>query len=412
MVDARIEMTEKQYQDFLEKQKKEKMRRAIENPDVEPVATPEKPARMIGKMQAAPKGSKPSGGAISEYKKNGYDAQTDEPVEESFMEKHPKLAKAVDIGKKTVGVVNKKVSEYIENVQKSDEKFKEMQGGHKEEEEEPEEKKSLKKKSSKKKSKGKLLDEDDFDFDDEDDSDIMVMGKSTSKQKVLPGSYKTAYGGQGGLFGKRGYESVYKSQLGGGAYQPAYKMKMAKPDIEQPETTIIGEKKRTKSAVEEMVPTVPEVPTTPARKPEPKPDRFNTKNWQSLGFPNTLPQGARGALFRPAQEHPMVVPMVRQPYQPRAVPAPMPRVGGALFNQQPSIATPRAQMPRLMVPNIGNNLPRVATPTKHTPKMQQSIPRVGEGLISTLPQKKEQKSTNVSAPPISIFGVPVFKKKK
>ena len=40
---------------------------------------------------------------------------------DTFEGRHPTLAKAVDIGKKVVGVVNKKTAEYINNVQKSDE---------------------------------------------------------------------------------------------------------------------------------------------------------------------------------------------------------------------------------------------------------------------------------------------------
>jgi hypothetical protein len=276
---------------------------------------------------------------VTEWKSHeGYDAQA-----ESFAEKHPTLAKAVDIGKKAVGVVNKKSTEYLENVQKSEQKFKEMQG---EREEEPEEKKPSKKS---KKSKSKILDEEDFDFDK--DEDITALHKATSKQKVLPGSYKTVYGGG---MGKSGYEPVYKTSMGTGTYQSAYKPKIQK---EQPEEltdiTQIG-RKRVKSTVEELTPRAEQIPEKKI------PDRFNMQNWQSLGFPNTLPQSARGSLFRPAQQQP-VIPMVRQPYQPRAVPTPAPQRHAPMSGPMPRIGLNINTTPQIMKPRTTITPPRASS---------------------------------------------------
>lgn len=360
--------------------------------EVEPIATPPKPTRMIGQMQAS-KGGKPAG-EVSEWESHeGYDAGGEK--EESFMEKHPTLAKAVDIGKKAATVIGKKASGYIEDVEKSDKKFKEMEG---EREEEEHEEKSSKKKSSKK-SKGKMLDEDDFDFDDDDEfGDIKSLRKSTSKQKVLPGDYKTAYGGG---MGKKGYEPVYTAGMGVGAYQPAYRPKIVS------EATII------------------EPPTEGMKLQKPQVNRFDIGQFQSVGFPNTLPTTARGALFRPAQQQPQqVVPMVRQPYQPRAQ-MPMPRMGASLFTT-PTIATPRAQMPRFNAPSavglniprigMGGNLPHVAAPAIKRAQTPISMPKMGGGLFTNLPQimKPQQKVANTNTAPaqITMFGVPMRKKKQ
>ncbi len=377
--------------------------RIQEDEEPEPISTPTKKYPQVGQMQAA-KGGKPAG-EVTEWKSHeGYDAQA-----ESFAGKHPTLAKAVDIGKKAVGVVNKKSAEYIKNVQKSDEKFKEMEG---EREEEPEEK-SSKKKSSKKKSKGKMLDEDDFDFDDED-ADITALHKSTSKQKVLPGDYKSAYGGG---MGKKGYEPVYTAGIGmGTTYQPAYKPKVGESPEALTDITQISRTRGKKSAIEELTPREP----APQSK---EPDRFNMQNWQSLGFPNTLPQAARGALLRPAPQQPQqVVPMVRQPYQPRAQ-MPMPRIGAGLFTT-PTIATPRGRIPTIMglkntnIPRIGmgSNLPRVATPAIKRTQTTAQVPRMGGNLFTNLPQimKPQQKVANTNAAPaqITMFSVPMKKKNK
>jgi hypothetical protein len=368
-----------------------------ETREVEPIATLPKPTRMVGQMQPA-KGGKPAG-SVTEWKSHeGYDAGG-EPLEKSFSEKHPTLAKAVDIGKKTADVIGKKASVYIKDVEKSDKKLKEMERDRDEDEEEPEER-SSKKKSSKKKSKGKMLDDEDFDFDDED-IDIKTLGKSTSKQKVLPGDYKTAYGGG---IGKKGYEPVYTAGMGVGTYQPAYRPK------------IIGEAATT------------ETPTEGMKLQKPHVNRFDIGQFQSVGFPNTLPMTARGALFRPAQQPQQVVPMVRQPYQPRAA-MPMPRMGASLFTT-PSIATPRAQMPRFNAPAtiglnlpriggsvMGGNLPRVAAPAVKRAQTPMGMPKMGGSLFtnvpSILPQKKTNTTnTNTAPAPIMMFGVPMLKKRK
>lgn len=316
---------------------------------VEPVSMPKKNPTKIGTMQPAAKGGKLAG-EVTEWKSHeGYDASAD-----TFEGRHPTLAKAVDIGKKAVGVVNKKSAEYIKNVQKSDEKFKEMEGER--EEEEPEEKPS--KKKSKKKSKGKMIDEEDFDDEDED---ITALHKSTSKQKVLPGDYKPAYGSG---MGKKGYEPVYTASMGAGTYQPAYKSKVsemvtAKPTTEQPTVT------------------------------PPQQTRYNVNNWQSLGFPNTLPQNARGSLFRPAQQPQpqQVVPMVRQPYQPQPQQTPMPQRRAPMSGPMPRMALNITTTPQIMKPRTTVAPPRAPMPT-HTTTAPMPAPITFMGV--TLGEKKKQ----------------------
>jgi hypothetical protein len=325
---------------------------------VEPIAKPEIKSKQIGQMQAA-KGGKPAGEVTDWKSHEGYDAGDD-----TFEGKHPTLAKAVDIGKKVVGVVNEKTAGYVKDSEGINRKLKELNRDE-DEDEEP----TKKKKSSKKKSKDKLLDED-FDFDDEDE-DITALHKSTSKQKVLPGDYKSAYGSG---MGKKGYEPVYTSGIGMGSYQSAYKPKV-RENVESPDIVT----RKVKSAVEE-IPTTPQ----PAQR---QPDRFNMQNWQSMGFPNTLPQSARGSLFRPApqpQQQQPVTPMVRQPYQPRAVPVPQP-----VRAQTP---TPQPQARRQVfgpIPRIGLNIniPQMTRPktTVAPPRAPTAPTHMGRGIPTSAP---------------------------
>jgi hypothetical protein len=329
---------------------------AHENEKVEPMAMPAHNPTRIGTMQPAKPGNKPAG-KMSEWKSHvGYDA-----VDNSFGGKHPTLAKAVDIGKRVVGTINEKTAGYVKDTEGVNKKLKELEKEKGEEDEEPE-KKSKNKSKRKKKSKG-----DEFDFDDEDDEDITALHKSTSKQKVLPGDYKPAYGSG---MGKKGYESVYTASIGSGIYQPAYKPTVREPTVGEPPKTV-------KSAVEELAPQS----TQPI--PRPTVDRFNTRNWQSVGFPNTLPQNARGSLFRPAPQQ-QVVPMVQQPYQPRQpVPTPMP--------QQRPMAEP---LPRISLNlNIPQSQPRPATPTHastHVVHQTTPVPAPMTFMGVNLSEKKKQ----------------------
>lgn len=338
---------------------------------VEPMAMPSRNPTKLGNMGEA-KGGKMVG-KMTEWKSHaGYDASTSE-----FEKNHPTLAKAVDMGKRVVGTVNKKTAEYVDNVQKSDNKFKEMESG--EREEEPEEMKSSKKSKSKSKKKSKMLDEDEFDFDNEDE-DITALHKSTSKQKILPGDYKSAYGNAGGISDARNYKSAFKSSFGANTYEPAYRQPI--------------------SAQEGIM--TPRAVASPA----PTRDRFNLQHWQSMGFPNTLPQSARGALFRPAVPQ-QVVPMVRQPYQPTPqqprAPVPMPRMGVGLFMQsQPTIIRPQSQMMKFAPPVV----PRVATPTHKF-----AVPQMGLRMSSS-PLKQSNINTSIDASHITILGMPAFKKRK
>jgi hypothetical protein len=165
--------------------------------------------------------------------------------------------------------------------------------------------------------------------------------------------------------GKKGYESVYTSSMGGGTYQPAYKPKV-RENIE------LATPSRVKSAVEEM-PTTPQ----PAQR---TPDRFNLQNWQSMGFPNTLPMSARGTLFRPAPQYqpprpapqPTVTPMVRQPYQPQPMPQPVRAPARApLSGPLPRIGL-SMNVPQLMKPRPINTMRAPSSPAHTTvPKTAQ-----------------------------------------
>ncbi len=380
MVKARLSEAEweniKQKSNIVESDGEAHRAESTEEDEVEPKAEPKKKYPSVGQMQAA-KGGKPAGEVTEWESHEGYDAG-----EETFEKRHPTLAKAVDIGKKAVDVVNRKSSEYLKNVEKSDKKFKEMET-EKEDEEEPEERKSSKKKSTKK-SKGKMLDEDDFDFEDED-ADITALHKSTSKQKVLPGDYKTAYGSG---MGKEGYKPVYTSGMGLGTYRPAYKPTIRE---EQSPESLTDSRRGKKSPMGELTPREP----TPKPK-EPQPNRFNMQNWQSMGFPNTLPMSARGALFRPAQQQQpqqQVVPMVRQPYQPRPTPQ-QPMLVRAPARATVSSPIPRISlnlntMPQLMKPRTTVTPPRTPMPA-HGMKAPISTPLTFMGVTLGGERKKQE----------------------
>ena len=390
---VRIKMSEEE----LEKIKKEsnlvEKNGEISHPtsgnDVEPIAMLEGEHKHVGKMQAAP--------AIEPRKKTpkeGYDATKHE---ESFEERHPKIAKAIDIGKTVAGKVGEFVEEEMihhgaeerkkpteeEKKEEKKKKQKELSRIEKEIQDDflGDGKKSKKKKEyddfwgDGKKSKKKKKYDDDEDDDNED-------YKSSSKQKILSRNYEAAYKGQGGLFGSRGYDAAYTSKLGTGSYQPAYKTTVRETPTEEPKRSV-------KSAVEEMSPRVPQ-PTQPIQPPQKEPDRFNTQNWQSLGFPNTLPQSARGSLFRPAPQRPVVVPMVQQPYQPRMV---------VQQRQQMPIPSQTRQIVATPMPRIGLSL---------------NMPQMMKPRVVVPPRAPQQKvaQTSLAPPQMTFMGVNFNEKKK
>jgi len=348
--EAPEELTGEEFIEWMKEHKKKPVptERAASEEEVEAIAKPEIKGKRVGEA-----GEFKSRGIPAEDKTGGIDAS-----KETFMQRHPKLAKAVDVGKK----VASKVGEFIDE---------EMihHGAAERKKPTEEEKKEQKKKTQGKLSSvekelqkeflgegGKSKKNKDGDDDDEDTP-------TSKKQKILAGNYEPAYSGQGGLLGKRGYESAYKSGWGMGSYQPAYKQK------EQPRVTGLATPSKIKSAVEEMG--ARESTPQPQRK-QPEPDRFNLQNWQSMGFPNTLPMSARGTLFRPAPQYqpprpapqPTVTPMVRQPYQPQPMPqpvraparaplsGPMPRIGLSL------------NVPQLMRPRTINPMRAPQSPAK------------------------------------------------
>ena len=345
---------------------------------VEPMAMPSRNPTKLGNMGEA-KGGKMVGKMTEWESHAGYDASTNE-----FEKNHPTLAKAVDIGKRVVGKVGEFVEEEMihhgaeERKKPTEEEKKEQKKKTQKEEEEEEKKKKQKKLSSiEKKLKKGFLDDEDDEYDDDKKS------KTSKKSQILSRGYESAYGGEGGLSGKRGYESAYKSTMGGGGYEAAYKSTMgmgsyqpAYKQRDQPHVAELATPNKVKSAVEE-IPTTPQ----PAQR---QPDRFNMQNWQSMGFPNTLPQSARGSLFRPAPQQQPVTPMVRQPYQPRAVPVPQP-----VRAQTP---TPQPQARRQVfgpIPRIGLNIniPQMTRPktTVAPPRAPTAPTHMGRGIPTSAP---------------------------
>lgn len=347
--EAPEELTGKEFAEYMKNKRAVPTESVADEEEVEPIAKPAIKGKQVGQMRAV-KGGKPAG-EVTEYgggEEDGIDAS-----KETFMGKHPKFAKAVDIGKKVVGTINRKTAEYVKDTEGINKKLKELQEEKEEEKEKTKEKKSSKKKSKSKKDKFDL----DFDDEDEDDEDITALNKATSKQKVLPGNYKPAYGGG---MGSEGYKSAYSGAgLGSGAYQPAYKTTVQTPNIVQP----MRERGKEPTVMEE-----------PPREPQRRPvsDRFNIQNWQSAGFPNTLPQNARGNLFRPAppRPQPTVIPMVRQPYQPRPTPQPVPPMRAParapLTGPMPRIGLNLNTMPQLMKPRATITTPRAPGAPSHT----------------------------------------------
>lgn len=379
--EAPEELTGAEFVEYMKNKKAVPTASVADEEEVEPIAKPAIKGKQVGKMQPS-KGGKPAGKVIEWETHEGYDAGAD-----SFEEKHPRLAKAVDIGKKVVGTINEKTAGYVKDTESVDRKLKELEIDNDDDGEEREKRKKSSK--SKKKSSKFGKDKFDFDFEDEgeDDEDITIMDKSTSKQKILPGNYKPAY--QGGK-GSVSYESAFKGNLGSGAYQPAYKTTVQTPALAQP----MG-KTNKEPTMEE--PTVP-------RAVKPQPDRFNIQNWQSMGFPNTLPQNARSNLFRPAPpqqyqplrptpQQPVVTPMVRQPYQPRPTPQPMPPMRAParapLSGPMPKIGLNLNTMPQLMRPRATITPPRAQAPT-HT-KVPITAPLTFMGVNLNEKKKTEPK---------------------
>lgn len=322
---------------------------AEEGEEVEHIAKPRIKGKRIGEMRPV-KGGKPAGEATGYGGHEGIDAS-----KETFEGKHPHLAKAADIGKKVKGEVGKEIEGMNKRLQET---------YNEKEEERGEEKEEVKKKSTPKKKSKKYKDLDDFDFEDEDEEDKI----SSFKQKVLPGNYKSAYEGGGG--GSGSYKSAFEGKVGSGVYRPAYKTTVRERPTESPSSEM------TRQKIER----------------QPQVDRFNIQNWQSMGFPNTLPQSARGNLFRHAQPRPQptVVPMVRQPYQPRApISTTRATVRAPLSGLIPKIGLNLNTMPQLMKPRAIITPPRAQAPT-HT-KVPTTTPLTFMGVNLNERKKAEPK---------------------
>jgi len=259
------------------------------------------------------------------------DEQKKEQFKKELEEDHPTLVKGVAYTKKILGTAAAKINaagkRFVEDQDKID-KVKSKKSKSEEDEEEKPEKKKGKKKSKKLKD---LFGEDEEEEDEEDEEDSK-KSFGGNKPKVILGNYKSAYNSDAGIFGSKRYSAAYKSQMGADTYRPAYKTPARAP--EQPR-----EEPRPRA-----IPT-PQTATIRA------PDRFNTQNWQSLGFPNTLPQNARGSLFTTAPQPAIARPTLQTPRHtmpkftsPNMIPmsGSMPRIGGmSLINGNlPTIASP------------------------------------------------------------------------
>ncbi len=256
------------------------------------------------------------------------DEQKKEQFKRELEEDHPTLVKGVAYTKKILGTAAAKINaagkRFVEDQDKID-KVKSKKSKNEEDEEEKPEKKKGKKKSKKLKD---LFGEDEEE-EDEEDSKKSFGG---NKPKVILGNYKSAYNSDAGIFGSKGYSAAYKSQMGADEYHPAYRTPVRAP--EQPR-----EEPRPRA-----IPT-PQTATIRA------PDRFNTQNWKSLGFPNTLPQNARGSLFTTAPQPAIARPTLQTSKHtmprftsPNVIPmsGSMPRIGGMslISGNLPTIASP------------------------------------------------------------------------
>ena len=366
--------------------------RRKDDEEPEPKAEPEETPVESGEMQAAEKSAKKQAGQMGAWKsRKGYYAKGSEDTgEEPSI-----LKKAVSVGKKAAKIVGEKVSEFGKNEIEAD---------------------KLQKKHI-------PMPKGSTDEDAGEEEEEIIKPTHTVKGTWLSGgkSYTSAYGG----FGTDAYEPAYTHKFGS----------VGKTDIGMKSSILKGGKKG-KGKKDVLL----------------DEDEFGEEleehggsdsiEYRSLGFPNTLPESERGALFRPAlpmkpnekqvilQAPKKVVapPKITPPKKPQQIPRvaqPMPRMTHNIGSQIPHIGGSM----------MGGNLPRVAAPAaKRAQPME--LPKIGSGLMSTAPkQKAPQKTSTPAVPmtfmghvlgskkkeetpkkktesiPIMIFGVPVYKKK-
>jgi len=253
------------------------------------------------------------------------DEQKKEQFKKELEEDHPTLVKGVAYTKKILGTAAAKINaagkRFVEDQDKID---------------------GVKKTPDKKKPKSKKeKDEEEEDDEDMEESSSKKMSSGNKPQLQL-GNYKPAYSNDTGIFGSKNYSPAYKSQIGTDTYRPAYKTQTPRKEVateELMDITKISKKKKSGDITPRAIST-PQTATIRA------PDRFNTQNWQSLGFPNTLPQNARGSLFTTAPQPAIkssthTVPRFASPSA-ISMSGSMPRIGGmSLINGNlPTIASP------------------------------------------------------------------------
>lgn len=256
------------------------------------------------------------------------DEQKKEQFVKQFKEDHPTLVKGAKLGAKIIGTVAAKINaagqRFVDDQNKID--------GVK-----------TKKATDKKKSKSKKDEEEEEDDEDMEESSSKKMSSGNKPQLQL-GNYKPAYSNDTGIFGSKNYSPTYKSQMGADTYRPAYKTPSRKEATPEELVDITKISKRKSGDITPRAISTPQTATIRA------PDRFNTQNWQSLGFPNTLPQNARGSLFttapQPAIKNTLQTPRHTMPKftSPNVIPmsGSMPRIGGMslISGNLPTIASP------------------------------------------------------------------------
>lgn len=272
------------------------------------------------------------------------DEQKKEQFVKQFKEDHPTLVKGVAYTKKILGTAAAKINaagqRFVEDQDKID--------GVK-----------TKKATDKKKSKSKKDEEEEEDDDMEETTSKKLPVEN--KPQLHLGDYKPAYSNDTGIFGSKNYSPVYKSQMGADTYRPAYKTQTLRKETTPEELMDITKISKRKSG--DITPRAISTPQTATIR---APDRFNTQNWQSLGFPNTLPQNARGSLFttapQPAIKNTLQTPRHTMPKftSPNVIPmsGSMPRIGGMslISGNLPTIASPALNSAKK---SVGGELPQL-----------------------------------------------------
>jgi hypothetical protein len=449
---------EKEFEAFKAKQKEQKLileeNRRMNNDGVEPINQPEGMPRTIGKMRPAVGNVQPAAPQktkLEELEDELENKRIEKEIKEKekeiknieFQSKHPILSKVLNVSKET--------SDEISRQAKHNKKSSKVEEEEEEDEDEDNE------------------DNEEFEDDDEFITELLKGDKDKKKKKkdkkssnkssdlinnLANGDYKGAYGQ--GLGGDQEYVPVFKANIGNAEYKNPFTYKGSWLSGENPPVSpVIMNRKRT--------------PVEEETDDETEELKENTsREFKSAGFPNTLPAGMMTSpLFKrepvPMQPAPQISSVPQQgvvtPYVPRA-PMMRPPQGNLprvflpqspqqRFIQQRVMQQPPSVLPR---PQIGGSLPRIgvlnnnpmpkmggalirspmlypprimATPT---PEQRETLARAESGITilgRSLNRNQQSSSTplvslksgsiprsNPSIGQVTIFGVPLHKKKK